>query len=100
MNNEYKEFLIECIKSRRYLEFSYKDMSNCLINVSVDDYIDFEKGKYLMSKENLKRIMRVLCIKRPQEINIEDYINTDDLNEEEINDLSNVLSVIVGDDNA
>lgn len=99
MNEDYKLFLIECIKNRNFLEFTYKDMSNCLINISEDDYASFEKGKYKMSKENLIRIVRVLCIKKPVEKNIDKYINISDLNEDEINDLSNVISSIVGDNN-
>lgn len=99
MNNEYKLFLKECIKNRKYLEFTYKDMSNCLINVSETDYENFEHGEYKMSKDNLIRIFRVLCIKKPTSIAINDYIDTNDLNEDEIKDIARALSVIVGDDN-
>ena len=99
MNEDYKLFLIECIKNRKFLEFTYKDMSNCLIEVSEDDYIKFEKGRYKMSKENLIRIVRVLCINKPSTKNIDKYINISELSKEEISDLSNVISSIVGDVN-
>ena len=100
MNNEYQVFLKECIKNRKYLSFSFKDMSNCLVNVSEKDYANFEKGTYQMSKENLIRISRVLCVKRPTDFNINDYIDTGDLNEDEIKDLTKIICELVGDDNA
>lgn len=100
MNNEYKLFVKQCIKNRLYLEFSYQDMSNCLIDVTSSDYENFEKGKYKMSKENLIRIARVLCVKRPTSLDIKDYIDTTGLTDEEIIDLSKAISVIEGDDNA
>lgn len=100
MENEYKLFVCECIKNRKYLEFDYQDMSNCLIDVSVEDYENFEKGKILLSKENMIRIAKVLCIKKPHKLTINDYIDTSSLSEEEIKDIEKVLLAIEGDDNA
>lgn len=100
MNNEYVAFIKECIKNRKFLEFSYQDMSNCLINVSAKDYESFEKGQYKMSKENLIRIARVLYVERPNSIDVSKYIDTSDLSEEEVNDLGKVIFSIVGDENA
>ena len=100
MNSEYKLFVRQCIKNRKYLEFSYQDMSDCLLNVSPDNYEDFECGNYSMSKENLIRIARVLCVKKPSSIDIKDYIDTSGMSEEETKDLSRALNAIVGDDNA
>jgi hypothetical protein len=100
MKNDYKVFLKECIKNRKFLEFTYQDMSNCLTNVSVDDYANFEKGQFSMSKDNLIRITRVLCIEKPVIKDIEDYIDVDGLTEDEINDLTKVVAAIVGDENA
>ena len=100
MYNEYKSFVEECIKNRQYLDFTYKDMANCLTDVNPEDYANFENFKYKMSKDNLIRIARVLCIKKPVDENIEKYIDTDNLTEEEIKDLSKIISGIVGDDNA
>ena len=93
------EFIKQCIINRKNLEFSYKDMSNCLIDVSEEDYEQFEKGNYIMDKENIKRIMRVLCVKEYNEIDINDYIDTTGLDEEEIKDLSKIVCEIVGDGN-
>ena len=100
MNNDYVAFIKECIKNRKFLEFSYQDMSNCLIKVSAKDYENFEKGQYKMSKENLIRIARVLCVERPNSIDVSHYIDTSDLSEEEVNDLGKVIFSIVGDENA
>ena len=100
MNNEYVTFIKECIKNRKYLEFSYQDMSNCLIDVSAKDYENFEKGQYKMSKENLIRVARVLCIERPNTIDVSKYIDTNELDEDEVNDLGKVIFSIVGDENA
>ena len=100
MNNEYKSFVNECIKNRTYLQFTYKDMENCLINVSAKEYEDFEKLKYKMTKENLVRIARVLCINKPTIKNISNYIEIEDLSKEELKDITNIISTIVGDDNA
>ena len=94
------EFINLCKKNREILEFSYEDMSDCLINVSPDNYENFECGNYSMSKENLIRIARVLCVKKPSSIDIKDYIDTNGMNEEEIKDLARALNAIVGDDNA
>ena len=75
-------------------------MSNCLINVSAKDYESFEKGQYKMSKENLIRVARVLCIERPSTIDVSEYIDTTGLEQEEIDDLAKVIFSIVGDENA
>lgn len=100
MNKGYELFVNQCIKNRKILEFSYKDMSNCLINVSEQDYANFEKGTYLMSKENMIRIARVLCVEKPLFKDISEYIDVSGLSENEIADLSKVISVLEGDDNA
>lgn len=100
MNSEYKLFVKQCIKNRKYLEFSYEDMANCLINVSPNDYEDFECENYSMSKENLIRIARVLCVKKPSSVDIKDYIDTNGMTEDEVKDLAKALNAIVGDDNA
>lgn len=94
-----KEFINECIKNREYLELTCKDMSLCLVNVSEDDYSNFESGKYSMSKENIERIMRVLCINKPKLFDINKYLDTKGLDEEEIEDLSKIVELIVGEDN-
>lgn len=99
MNEKMIMFIDECIKNRKFLEYTHKDMSNCLIGVSEKDYADFEDGNYVMSKENLDRIVRVLKVKKPTSFDISDYINVDEYDEDEIKDLSNVISVIVGEDN-
>lgn len=91
------EFIKQCILNRKNLEFSYKDMSNCLIDVSAKEYEEFEKGNYRMSQENLKRIMRVLCIHEYKEIDIDSYIDTEGLNEDEIKDLSKIVCELVGE---
>ena len=100
MNNDYKTFLKECIKNRKFLDFSCKDMANCLTNVSADDYANFEAGEYKMSKDNLIKIARVLCIEKPVVKDISDYIDISELTEEEVNDLTKVVAAIVGDENA
>ena len=100
MNNDYKIFINECIKNRKFLSFSYKDMSNCLKDVSQQDYANFEKGLYKMSKENLIRIVRVLCIEKPSSIDFEHGLDLNELDDDEIKDLSKVAEAIVGDENA
>ena len=100
MNNEYELFINECKKNRVFLNYSCKDMANCLVNVSEEDYIKFEDYNYKMSKENLIRIARVLCLKKVQIMDVNNYIDTSELEEEEIKDLSKVISAIVGDENA
>ena len=94
-----KEFIEECIKNRKYLGFSYKDMANCLVDVSEKNYQDFEDGNYIMSDENMKRLIRVLCVKKPVSVHINEYIDTGDLTKEEVEDLSSVVEFIVGEDN-
>ena len=91
------KFIKQCIINRNSLEFSCKDMSNCLIDVSEEEYKEFENGNYSMSKENIERIMRVLCLTEYKEIDINDYIDTNELSEEEIKDLSKIVCDIVGD---
>ena len=93
------EFINECIKNRKYLGFTYKDMSNCLIDVTEKDYEEFENGNYAMSKENVDRLVRVLCIEKPVTIDPKKYLDTSGLTQEEIEDLSHIVSLIVGEDN-
>lgn len=94
-----RELLNQCINNRRYLGLSCKNVASYLVNVSEEDYINFEKGKFIMDEENLERLSRILCIKL-DEFNIEDYIDTEGLSEEEIKDLSGIVKSLVGDDNA
>ena len=94
-----KDFINECINNRQYLGLTNKDMSLCLINVSEEDYYNFELGTYSMSKENIERIMRVLCISKPKTFDVNKYLNTSELNQEEIDDLSKIVELIVGEDN-
>lgn len=98
MNEKMLIFIDECIRNRKFLEYTHKDMSNCLIGVSEKDYAAFENGNYVMSKENLDRLVRVLKVSKPIDFDISEYINVDEFDEEEINDLSKVISVIVGED--
>jgi uncharacterized hydantoinase/oxoprolinase family protein len=101
MNDKFiYEFKNECKKNREYLGYSFSDVSVSLIDVSEEEYRDFEDGSLVLSKENLERIARVLCVKKPYDFNIENYIDTTGLDDTEIDDLSNVIYSIVGDDNA
>ena len=101
MNNNFiYEFKKECKKNREYLGYSFSDVSVALIDVSEDDYANFEDGNNVLSKENLERLARVLCVKKPYDFNVENYIDTTGLTIEEIDDLSSILFEIVGDDNA
>lgn len=95
-----REMLSKCINNRKYLELTCANMASYLKSVSEEDYVNFEKGEYLMSEENLERISRVLCIDLNDNFNIEDYIDTTGLSEEEINDLKGIVKGIVGDNNA
>lgn len=94
---DYRKFLLTCINNRQVLEYSEKEMASYLVNVSEEDYIKFEHGKYLMDDNNLKRIARVLAIENKNLFNLEDYIDTDGLSEEEIEDLSKIIYDIVGE---
>lgn len=101
MNNNFiYEFKKECKKNREYLGYSFSDVSVALIDVSEEDYANFEDGNNVLSKENLERLARVLCVKKPYDFNVENYIDTTGLTIEEIDDLSSILFEIVGDDNA
>ena len=95
-----KEFINECINNRIFLGYTSKDVANSLIEVSEEEYIDFEAGKYIMSSENIKRLMRVLCIEKPNAFDVNQYIDTTGLDEVELDDLSKIVKTIVGDDNA
>ena len=91
-------FLKQCKKNREILEFTYQDMANCLINMSAKEYSLFETGKTkTISKENLKRLVRVLCIEEMYQFDLNDYIDTSGLTEEEILDLSNIVEQLVGE---
>jgi uncharacterized hydantoinase/oxoprolinase family protein len=101
MNNNFiYEFKKECKKNREYLGYSFSDVSVALIDVSEEDYANFEDGNNVLSKENLERLARILCVKKPYDFNVENYIDTTGLTIEEIDDLSSILFEIVGDDNA
>ena len=95
-----EKFLNLCINNRIGLELSCKEMASYLVDVSEKEYIAFEKGKYSMSENNLRRICRVLCVKPTSNFKVEDYIEVDGLSEEEYEDLSKVIETIVGDNNA
>ena len=98
--NGYNKFLSICIANRNSLEISEKEMASYLEGVSENEYISFEKGEYKMNESNLNRIARVLCVKNTELFNLSDYIDTEGLSEEEIDDLSLIVSEIVGGDNA
>jgi len=95
-----KEFINECINNRTFLGYTSKDVADSLIDVSEQDYIDFEDGKYVMTNENIKRLMKVLCIEKPNAFDVNKYIDTTGLDEVEVDDLSKIVKAIVGDDNA
>ena len=94
-----EEFIKDCIKNRKYLGFSYEDMANCLIDMNANDYKNFELGKCNISKENVTRIIRILCIERPKlnEINL-DLDST--LSNDEKEDLFSIACMLEGDFNA
>ena len=92
-----KEFIKQCKKNRLALDYTYDDVSDSLIGVSEKEYIEFEEGRGTLSEENLDRLCRILCLKSPKKFNLDDYIDTDGLNEEELDDLKKVVEVIVGD---
>lgn len=100
MNNKLKkEFIDQCKKNRNYLGYSFNDVADCLIGVSEEDYMNFEENKYTMSKDNIKRLIRVLCINKPEEIKASDYIDISGLDENEVKDLSDIVEFIVGENN-
>ena len=78
-------------KPVKLIRYTYKEVDD------EEEYKEFENGNYSMSKENLERIMRVLCLTEYKEIDINDYIDTNELSEEEIKDLSKIVCDIVGD---
>lgn len=91
-------FLKQCKTNREILELSYEDMSNCLIDMNVKEYKAFENGsKNTISKENLKRIYRVLCLEETNLFNLNDYIDTEGLSKEEILDIASIVEKLVGD---
>lgn len=101
MSNDFiYEFRSECKKNREYLGYSFYDVSVSLIDVSEADYENFENGKCMLSKENIERLARVLCVKRPISFDVNDYIDTAGLSKEEIEDLSNIIFELEGDNNA
>ena len=101
MSNDFiYEFKNECKKNREYLGYSFYDVSVSLVDVSEEEYENFENGKHMLSKENIERLARVLCIKKPITFDVNDYIDTEGLTKEELKDLSDIIFEIVGDDNA
>ena len=98
MNNVKKEFIKECLNNRNYLEFTYKDMANCLVGVSEKEYKEFEAGNYNMSIENARRLVKVLCIKKPMATEIEKYLDfsNSELSKSDIDDIKNIAIEIVG----
>jgi hypothetical protein len=93
------EFKKECKKNREYLGYSINDVCVCLDNVSEKEYKDFEESSYILSRDNIEKLMRVLCVSKPVSFSVNDYIDTDGLSEDEIEDLSKVIYGIVGEDN-
>ena len=61
---------------------------------------EFEKGKGMLSLENLRKIAKVLCIEKPTDKDLSKYIDINGLDVEELNDIAKVVNAIVGDDNA
>ena len=90
-----EEFINECIKNREYLGYSYADMANCLINMSEENYRDFELGKLNISKDNVARLIKVLCIEKPKP-NGSNLVFDVDVSNEEKNDLLDIALMIEG----
>ena len=91
-------FLNQCKKNREILELTYQDMANVLLAMSAKEYEQFEQGKTKkISKENLLRIVRILCIQNTYSFSLNEYIDVDGLNAEEIQDLSNIIEKLVGE---
>lgn len=99
MSDFINEFREECKKNREYLDLTIQDISNALINVSEKEYFDFENGNKNLSKENLQRLAKILCINKPSLFDIDEYIDTTYLSKEEIEDVSKVVEFIVGVEN-
>ena len=101
MSNDFiYEFKKECKKNREYLGYSFYDVCVALIDVSEKEYENFENGNEMLSKENIERLARVLCVKRPIDWDINNYIDTEGLSKDEIKDLEDILVDLVGDDYA
>ena len=92
-----ENFLRQCIKNREILEYSYKDVSDALENVTEEEYKNFENGKVMISKENLQRLVRLLCLEDFNQFDLEQYIDTSGLSDEEIDDLKEVVEKLVGE---
>ena len=91
-------FLKQCKKNREILDLTYQDISNALIDMSAKEYEAFEKGKStIISKENIKRLYRILCIEEVNTFNLSDYIDTEGLTKEEIVDLAKIAEKLVGE---
>ena len=98
MNEKFiSEFKSECKKNREYLGYSFYDVSVSLVNVSEEEYKSFEESDYILSRENMERLTRVLCISKPNVFDVNKYIDTSDLSEEEVDDITKVVASIVGD---
>lgn len=95
-----EEFLKVCIKNRLFLKLSVEELASYLSGVSSKEYEAFEEGNYDMSKENIERICRILCVKKPIKFNLEDHIDINSVNDEELEDISKIVEAIVGDENA
>ena len=91
------DFIKQCRENRKILGFTYFDMSACLFNVSEEQYKLFENGKCWMSEENLRRIVRVLCIEHKKEFYLEDYVDVTGLSEEEVMDIKGIVETLVGE---
>jgi len=91
------EFKNECKKNREYLGYSFCDVSVSLVDVSEKEYQDFEESDYLLSRENMERLTRVLCISKPNVFDISKYMDTSGLTKEEIDDITEVVKTLVGD---
>lgn len=98
MNEKFiDEFKTECKKNREYLGYSFYDVSVALVDVSEEEYKNFENGNHLLSRENMERLTRVLCISKPNVFDINRYIDTSDLTSDEIDDITKVVETLVGD---
>lgn len=95
-----EEFLKVCINNRIFLNLSVEEMASYLRNVSSKQYEAFEEGDYDMSRENIERICRILCVKKPLNFKLEDHIDIDSVDEDDLEDISKIVEAIVGDENA
>ncbi len=92
-----KEFIKQCKNNREILELSYADVSACLVDMDEKEYEKFENNGGYISEENIDRLIRLLCIEKINSFNLEEYIDTEGLDEDQIKDLSKIVEEIVGE---